>query len=290
MKARRKLVDGKYIMYDIEPGKSYIGDAEFRRKQSDQKGGTCWYYTLSLLRPRLGKNIEKLSDLPSASDDFVALAFLKVRELEKAASKLRKAITFATSNDLPFSMQVRLRNAADREFVNAVQGNIELYEKRFPYLSNHYIINEMAETFGIQKVFFDLENLNFNTLFQQLELHGPLMVHGHIGAPYYQQCTSTNFGSINYYDSNDLKVKKSDSTHTILIVGLEKEDDKEYVYFLDPNHSSKIYRIVCKVNFNDIKSHICQFSMATAYKAPLKLAEELADEFKNTLDRLRARL
>ncbi len=92
------LVDTeKFVFLQIPQGKSYITAPEKRLPQAPQKGETCWYSIINFLRPRYGKEIDKLE--PNLNTDNAQLnsdidQLISERAYEKKLSDYRKKTTY----------------------------------------------------------------------------------------------------------------------------------------------------------------------------------------------------
>ena len=76
----------RLVMVKINPGKRYITQPGVDLLQPRQKGGTCWYYSLSFLRPRIGSQGDALSGEQPEK-------LLQMRKVEKRISNFRKELT-----------------------------------------------------------------------------------------------------------------------------------------------------------------------------------------------------
>lgn len=76
--------DPNSVLLNIPSGKTTFSNPGVYFKQSAQKGETCWFYSLRLIQPRIGKD-HNLQSLPE-------------RILEKQSSNVRKQITLSEIN------------------------------------------------------------------------------------------------------------------------------------------------------------------------------------------------
>lgn len=73
------------VLYDIPAGKKYLTQSNYVN-QPEQKGLTCWYYTMCHLRPRIGKH----SFLTQKSSDKNIIELQKIRSNEEIISSFKK--------------------------------------------------------------------------------------------------------------------------------------------------------------------------------------------------------
>lgn len=79
----------------------------------------------------------------------------------------------------------------------------------------------------------------FEGLIKALQEGGPLTVEGSFGLPHYnappRKLTKTVAGrEIFFWDKNDPKIMGTVLSHMVLIVGAEKNQEREFVYYIDP--------------------------------------------------------
>lgn len=131
------------ILINLPSGKQYLGEDAYTT-QASQKGLTCWYYSLNLLRPRIGKKLEHLIQTSLNSEDQVAEAaeLLAIRKTEKAISEYRENTT----------RWYLLRNGLARYLKNLDKSAIEkTYEscRQFRQNDNHKIPPELGRLIEI---------------------------------------------------------------------------------------------------------------------------------------------
>jgi hypothetical protein len=91
----------RLVMVKIKPGKHYITQPGVDLLQPSQKGGTCWYYSLSFLRPRIGSQGDALTGEQPEK-------LIQMRKVEKRISNFRKELTKITEE------KDRIVNSIDR--------------------------------------------------------------------------------------------------------------------------------------------------------------------------------
>lgn len=89
---RDKKDEENLVLLSLPPGKKYL-TANEDTHQKGQKEGTCWYYTYSLLRPRIGKLDKLLGEVKEETKDPDVKALLATRSIEKILSDYRKQVT-----------------------------------------------------------------------------------------------------------------------------------------------------------------------------------------------------
>lgn len=247
------------------------GEVDTRRKipQSPQKGETCDYYALNLIRQRYGKR-------PDPS-------FAEQRRLEHIASAYRKEFTRVGASlkvSLASQMLQQRTQAEVSDLVNSISARAYIefgetalrflqrfdvdpqptYEARehFPGRPSWRELDPCQRAYATQAIAFSVLYKNcykleessweptqpVEALIQELAIHRMLLVKGAFGKDYYQSKPLPMKEKIHgrtlwYWPPNSPRSESLVEIHSIVLIGARKiAPNKAHVYFIDPEDGS----------------------------------------------------
>lgn len=162
---------GTSVLIDVPFGKRYLSAPDQLVDQQSQKGGTCWYYTNNLMRPRYGK-VFPLSFPP--------------RQAEQMISAFRKKMT-----------RITLQDEYLMAFVEKFGPIISKRQVKQTLLSNLATIIDEAKNINVVKELF--ESFLAQSTFSDLNSYGKMYAHNATMSAYTWILKQFN------YDVDDLK-------------------------------------------------------------------------------------
>lgn len=318
-------------------------DERPRVEQHAQKGPTCWYYALKMIRRPVGKHAdaqdtperraervvsegrkrltelgkglqEHLSYIETKRDLFGLIGPLNVEKFRKdpAFSKMMwqdMLSAFASQRKYQtfyhFTQAVPEENEAgvlcdmirclgkdvEEEVAQAQRKDpkiaLRLAGARFKDLSStnqkwiaHFLaIRAAAEGYNLRLSTWS-PHQNIDALIRELEAHGPVAIGGHFGERYYV-FPSRKIGrqiegrEVYGWRPGTPRRDENVANHMVVVVGAEKIEGKQLVYFLDPNFPSdpeapENQRIFA-ISYANLRRHItnrCGRKFALDTKAP----------------------
>jgi len=158
-------------------------------------------------------------------DDKDLKDYMSCRLNKRIALCKRMGIDITASEDIKIENQEALLHAA---FMHKIFDSFNLSESKWTPLDS------------------------FEDLMQELRLKGPFMVSGHFGPEYYSATSDKHFelaGRTIYHfpPGTEQETNNTDSTHTIIIVGMEKEHSHNTLYYIDPGEQLEYHSVFPKI-------------------------------------------